>query len=36
MGEREMSLEKKKLKEMKLVEEREGLSEEEGFWVKME
>ena len=31
MGEDEMSLKKEKKKQMKFVEEREGLSEEEGF-----
>ena len=35
-SEGEMSLKKKKKKEMKFVEEREELNEKEGFWVKME
>ena len=36
MGEGEMSLKNNKKKQMKFVEEREGLSEKEGFSVKME
>ena len=35
MSEGEMSLKKKKKKEMKFVEERESLSEKDEFWVKM-
>jgi len=35
MGDGEMSLMKKK-KETKFVEEREGLSDKDGFWLKIE